>query len=183
MCHWVSDTPYQVLTAVAARKNKSCFCQPTSSDFSRILVRKEQLSGNVLHSMRRTFSHQLIHKPTYTRRDWRVTRVFKKMAQYSFTLTHAAISYSFAGEEATAIKAFKLWFKQMFRFTFIFIHLLLWLCVKQHDGGFVPAIWSTVNYSWPVDAMPTTASKWITLCWRIMDIYSSGILFTIFCKK
>lgn len=108
--------------------------------------------------------------------------VFLKMAQYSFTLTHAAISYSFAGEEATAIKAFKLWFNQMFRFTF-FIHLLLWLCVKQHNGGFVPAIWSTVNYSWPVDAMPTTASKWITLCWRIMDIYSSGILFTIFCKK
>ncbi len=60
---------------------------------------------------------------------------------------------------------------------------LLWLFVKQHNGGFVPAIWSTVNYSWPVDAMPTTASKWISLCWRIMDIYSSGILFTMFCKK
>lgn len=56
------------------------------------------------------------------------------------------------------------------------------LIVKQHNCGLVPAIWSTVNYSWPVDAMPTTASKRIILCWRNMDIYSSGTLFTIFCK-
>lgn len=70
---------------------------------------------------------------------------------------------------------------KIFSFFFPSISALI-VFVKQHNGGFVPAIWSTVNYSWPVDAMPTTASKRITLCWRIMDIYSSGILFTIFCK-
>lgn len=105
----------------------------------------------------------------YIRRDWQVAQVFLKWR----------VSYSFSREEATAIKTLKIQFKQMFP---IFFPSLLWL-FKQHNSGFVSAIWSTVNSSWPVDAMPTTASKWITLCWRIMDIDSSGILFTIFCKN
>lgn len=96
----------------------------------------------------------------------------------------AIIPHNAPGEEATAIKTFfkKILIKtKIFSFFFPSISALI-VFVKQHNGGFVPAIWSTVNYSWPVDAMPTTASKRITLCWRIMDIYSSGILFTIFCK-
>ena len=168
MCHWVSDMPYQVLTAVATRKQMLSLS--TNAEWFQRYFKWE---GAAVWKRTSTQSY-------HTRRDWRVPKV----ARYSFTLTHAAVC--FAGEEATAIKAYKIWFKQMFSSFLFFLKKnpsLLWLFVKQHNGGFVPAIWSTVNYSWPVDAMPTTASKWITLCWRIMDIYSSGILFTIFCKK
>lgn len=89
---------------------------------------------------------------------------------------HAVISYSFIGKGGHSYQNLET------VQTLSFFPSMLWLFVKQHNSGFVPAIWSTVIYSWPVDAMPTTASKRSTLCWRIMDIYSSGILFTIFSK-
>lgn len=36
MCHWVSDKPQQVLTAVATKKNQHRCCQPTLGDFSAV---------------------------------------------------------------------------------------------------------------------------------------------------
>lgn len=119
---------------------------------------------------------QLTHKATTPDATDVLTRVFLKwLSVHLFSLT---LSF----QRPQLLKLFKK--ENMIQSCFLFSSFpsLLWLFVKQHNGGFVPAIWSTVNYSWPVDAMPTTASKWITLCWRIMDIYSSGILFTIFCK-
>lgn len=179
MCHWVSDIPYQVLTAVATRKQMLLL----STDiewFQWYLSQKDPEKEAVWKRASFiwcTFYQQLIHKATVPNVT-RMSLVFLKcLSIHLFSLTlpfHTAM----LGKRPQLSKLLK-----YDSIKCLFFPSLLWLFVKQHNGGFVPAIWSTVKYSWPVDAMPTTASKWITLCWRIMDIYSSGILFTIFCKK
>lgn len=88
MCYWVSDTPYQVLTAVASRKQMQ-FLSTHISDFNPIQVRKTSCLEtsfihviNLLSAAAPTLSY-------YNRRDRHVAPV----AQYSFILSLAAVSY------------------------------------------------------------------------------------------
>lgn len=97
MCHWVSDIPYQVLTAVAAKKTNAVavnqhlgFSVSLKSERPAVWKRASFITMNLLSA-----AHT---QSSYTRRDMSLLFLKKKkMAQYSSILTHAVVSYRFAG--------------------------------------------------------------------------------------
>lgn len=141
-------------------KKRGC-CRPTFSDLSVAdssrQEKKQPHCSSRWPSSGRTSSVQHV-----------ADVIFKKWHRWVLVLTRAVVSYSSdrgakrpqLSELTQTKKKKKIWFKQMFsRFP-----SLLWLFVKQHNGGFVPAIWSTVKLQLTSRCYANhKPAKWITL--------------------